>query len=242
MTLSPEQFAGEIRRSPSGGRVSAKPGGESHPLVIVAFLAAVVFAGGTSWSWAQSVETSGISREYAIKAAYLYQFSRYVQWPVGTFSDGQTPFVIGVLGSDPFGDVLDEIARTKKTSELPIVIRRFASLAEYAPCHILFVPSTTNAIQQAEVIKRIRNSPVLLVGETPGFAAQGGTVNFYLEDNRIRFEINPETAKQQQLKISSKLLSLARIVGAAGPDQSIWREAEPKAEAMVRLDAAGRRM
>lgn len=241
MNASPDQCAGETGRSPRGNRASAKPGGRTHSLGIVALLYAVVFAGGVFRLWAQSDEASGISREYVIKAAFLYQFSRYVQWLVGTFSDGQTPFVIGVLGSDPFGGVLDEIAHTKKASELPIVIRRFPSLADYSPCHILFVPSNTSPGQRAEVIKRMRSSPVLLVGETSGFAAQGGTVNFYREDNKIRFEINLEAAKRQQLKISSKLLNLAKIIGTSAPDQSRWQRAGPTAEAMGRLDAVGQR-
>ena len=162
---------------------------------------------------AQYGDGTGINREYAIKAAYLYQFARYVQWPPDAFGNENSPLIIGVLGSDPFGGILDEIARTKRIEGRPLVVRRFATMAYYTPCHILFVSSSVSPEEQAEAIKRARGSPVLLVGEEPGFAEQGGTINFFKDQNKIRFEINTETAKRDKLKISSKLLSLAKIVG-----------------------------
>jgi hypothetical protein len=118
-----------------------------------------------------------------------------------------------VLGTDPFGTVLEEIAKTKQIDGRPIVIRRFASMAEYRPCHVLFVGGSVSAEQKALAIQAAHTSPVLLVGEEPGFANQGGTINFFLDENKIRFEINAEAAKREQLKISSKLLSLAKLVG-----------------------------
>ncbi len=83
---------------------------------------------------------------------------------------------------------------------------------EYAACHILFIPASAAAEQKATAIQKLQGTPTLLVGEEPGFAKQGGTINFFFEENRIRFEINTDTARQDQLKISSKLLSLAKIV------------------------------
>jgi hypothetical protein len=162
---------------------------------------------------AQTEEAGEINREYAIKAAYLYQFGRYVKWPERSFADRNSPLVIGVLGNDPFVGLLDEIARTKRLDGRPIVIRRFASMAQYTPCHILFVPASVGAAEEAAAIRRLRGGPTLLVGEEPGFAEQGGTVNFFPEENKIRFEINTDAAREGQLKISSKLLSLAKIVG-----------------------------
>jgi hypothetical protein len=161
---------------------------------------------------AQTEDAEELNREYAIKAAYLYQFSRYVQWPAQSFAGDQAPLVLGVLGADPFRDILDAIARTKQVEGRSIVIRRFSSMAEYTPCHILFVASSAGPEQTAAAIRKLRGAAVLLVGEEPGFADHGGSVNFFLDDNRIRFEINTEVAKKGQLKISSKLLSLARIV------------------------------
>jgi hypothetical protein len=162
---------------------------------------------------AQSEEAIEASREYAIKAAYLYQFGRYVQWPSSAFPDDSAALVIGVLGADPFGVALEEIARTKRVEGRPIVIRRFATMAEHTPCHILFVTASVSPEQKAAAIKKADNSAVLLVGEEPGFAEQGGMVNFFLDENRVRFEISAAAANHKQLKVSSKLLSLAKIVG-----------------------------
>lgn len=166
---------------------------------------------GSLWrAEAQSDQGTELSREYAIKAAYLYHFGRYVQWPAHSFAHDRSPLVIGVLGTDPFGGILEEIARTKQIEGRPIVVRRFASMVEYTVCHILFVVSSVGPEQKTAAIQQARRDVVLLVGEEPRFAEQGGTINFFLEENRIRFEINTEVAKQNQLKISSKLLSLAK--------------------------------
>ena len=162
---------------------------------------------------AQYEDGMGMNREYAIKAAYLYQFARYVEWPPGAFANENAPLIIGVLGTDPFDGILETIARTKRIEGRPIVVRRIASTADYTPCHILFICSSIGPEERTAVIQKARGSPVLLVGEEPGFAEQGGTINFFMDQNKIRFEINAEAAKQDRLKISSKLLSLAKIVG-----------------------------
>jgi hypothetical protein len=172
----------------------------------------MALAGSAGRLPAQSGDNTDANREYAIKAAYLYQFWRYVQWPTDSFVDARAPLVIGVLGPDPFGGILDEVARTKKIEGHSIVIRRMNSMAEYAPCHILFVVGSGNAEQKAQALERLRGTSVLLVGEEPNFTEHGGTINFFFDENRIRFEINAEAAKQDQLKISSKLLSLAKLV------------------------------
>jgi hypothetical protein len=162
---------------------------------------------------AQSDDASfEISREYSIKAAYLYQFCRYVQWPATAFADSRSPLVIGILGQSPFGDALEEIARTKRVEGRPIVIRQFMSMTEYKPCQILFVTASAGPAQTTAAIEMAKKAPVFLVGEEPSFIQQGGVANFFLEENRIRFEVNAEAAQHKQLKISSKLLSLAKIV------------------------------
>jgi hypothetical protein len=182
--------------------------------VLLPALVGVIALAGIAWgNQVQSDDSSDVSREYAIKAAYLYQFSRYVQWPPEAFLAERSPLTIGVLGTDPFGAILDEIARTKRIEGRPIVVRRFASMEQYTPCNILFVTASASPKQKEAAMRKARRSSLLLVGEEPGFAENGGIVNFFLDENRIRFEINVEVAKQDKLKISSKLLSLARIVG-----------------------------
>ena len=158
-------------------------------------------------------QSGEIDREYTIKGAFLYNFGRYVQWPATAFIDDHAPFVIGVLGTDPFGTVLDEIANSAKVDGRTVVAKRFATLAEYSPCQILFIAASTDVKTKTEALVKLQNKGVLLVGEEAGLVQQGAVVNFYIESNKVRFEINVETAKQQQLKISSKLLSLAKIVG-----------------------------
>lgn len=179
---------------------------------LLLLIATVVLACSVERLPAQSYESADINREYAIKAAYLYQFGRYVQWPANSFVGDSGPLIIGVLGEDPFGNLLEEIARTKRVEGHPIVIRRFASVSEYTFCHILFVCASADPEQKTMILKKLQKTPTLLVGEEPGFVDRGGTINFFLDENKIRFEINTEVAGQDHLKISSKLLSLAKIV------------------------------
>ncbi len=152
-------------------------------------------------------------QEYNVKAVYLYSFGRYVTWPSTAFDAGPSPFVIGILGEDPLGAAIDQIAQLKKVQGRTIVVRRFASLQGYRPCHMLFIAKSVPPDEQAAAIARFRGKPVLLVGEVPGFAAQGGTVNFFVSGDTVRFEINMDTARSQGLEIDARLLSLARFVG-----------------------------
>ena len=150
-------------------------------------------------------------QEYNVKAVYLYSFGRYVAWPDNSMSEGE-PFTIGILGGDSFGGALDRIAQQKKIGGKRIVIRRFESTADYQQCHILFLSKSVPAEERSASIKMIGTQPVLLVAESPGFAVRGGTINFFLSDSTVRFEINVNAAKRQGLSIDAKLLSLARLV------------------------------
>jgi hypothetical protein len=180
---------------------------------VLALAVVVALVGSLSNALARADDSPDLNREYAIKAAYLYQFGRYVQWPEESFADSRAPLVIGVFGPDPFGGILEEIARTKKVDGRPIAIRRMTSMANYGPCHILFVVASANAEEKSKALDALRKSCLLLVGEEPDFIERGGTITFFIAENRVRFEINAERARQDQLKISSKLLSLAKIVG-----------------------------
>jgi hypothetical protein len=161
---------------------------------------------------AQPSDSLDSSRAYTVKAAYLFQFARYVEWPADAFATRESPWVIGVLGPYPFDSVFEDIARTKRIEGRPVTIRRFASMAHYTSCHILFIAAATEPAQRAIGIEQLKQSPVLLVGEEPGFAEEGGVINFFVEEGRVRFEINVQAARQRQLKISSTLLSLAKLV------------------------------
>ena len=152
---------------------------------------------------------------------FLYSFGRSVQWPEAALGKPGDPFVIGILGRDPFGEALNEIAAKKTLQERRIVVRRFASVEEYRePCHILFVSGSVSSDDRAALLKKTEGKPVWIVGETPGFAQQGGMANFFLEGDHVRFEINPENARRAQLRLDAKLMSLGTRVGTPRPAAS----------------------
>lgn len=161
----------------------------------------------------------GINREYPLKALFLYNFGGYIEWPPKAFADQAAPFVIGVFGASPLDETLDRIAEEKKMGQRPIKIVHYRTPAEVKDCQILFLPANVAPQEQLKVIDMLKGRPVLTVGETPNFASNGGCINFFIEANKIRFEINVEATKQQQLKINSKLLPLAKIVGGGVPQK-----------------------
>jgi hypothetical protein len=169
---------------------------------------------------AHSQDTSA-SSEYLIKAGFIYNFANLVQWPATTFPQPDSPIVIAILGQDHFGTTLDRVLEGKKVNGRPFVIKRLKSVSELLKsvadlkeCQILFI-SSSEMPHLAEAIQIVKGLPVLTIGETPGFAKSGGMINLILEDNRVRFEVNVEAAKEADLTISSRLLALARIVPQA---------------------------
>jgi YfiR/HmsC-like len=153
-----------------------------------------------------------IDREYAIKAAFLYHFSNYVEWPAESFSSPDQPFVIGVYGTNPFGAMLDEVAHKKKVDGRAIQVRVVKSIAEAERCQILFVPASVPRDVQDAVLRATIQYPVLAVGETDDFVNRGGNVQFFLEGNKVRFAFGADALKRDDLKVSSKLLALAKII------------------------------
>lgn len=153
--------------------------------------------------------------EYEVKAVFLYNFAKFVEWPGVAGDAPNEPFVIGILGEDPFGKVLDETLRGKTVNGRTVVIARLLRAKDARGCHIVFI-SGSESRHLHSIFESLQGSNVLTVGETEGFARQGGAINFTLEESRVRFEINIEAAQRAGLKISSKLLSLAKIVRSAG--------------------------
>ena len=143
-----------------------------------------------------------------IVAAFLVKFTSYVKWPPGTFSRPDTPVVIGIFGRDPFGSAINTIARSYTTSGRHVEVRRCTDLVSLRACNIVFVAQS--AVEQLEeVVAAVSGHPILLVGDTPGFLARGGTINFIMVGNRIRFEISRKNCAKAGLEISSKLLKVA---------------------------------
>jgi hypothetical protein len=146
--------------------------------------------------------------EYQLKAAFVFNFAKFVEWPPAAFAQAKSPLVIGILGENPFGDALERTIRDKTISDHPLVIKPLSSPAEGTNCHILFV-CTSEKKRLPEILASLKGARVLTVGETDGFTQAGGMINFVQEASKIRFQINEAAAKGVGLKISSKLLSLA---------------------------------
>jgi hypothetical protein len=146
--------------------------------------------------------------EYQLKAAFLFNFAKFVEWPPQAFPETNSPIVIGVLGTNVFGSDLERTIRNKTVNNHPFQFKEFTSATEAIHCHILFVsPSEKDRLRQ--IVEALHNASVLTVSETDQFLTAGGMINFTIENNKIRFQINDEHAKKAGLKISSKLLSLA---------------------------------
>jgi hypothetical protein len=171
-------------------------------------LAVVIFTGLSLAAPAQ--QTEFIDREPEIKAAYLYNFARYVEWPAAA---GRTEFVIGVIGETRVAAPLATIAGSKKVNNKPISIRRFRTAKDFQQCNMLFVPTGQDPILVTALLKKAGESATLVVGEDPLFAQKQGHIGFYVDQNSVKFEINSGSAQKSALKISSKLLSLGKIVG-----------------------------
>ena len=151
------------------------------------------------------------SREYVVKAAFLYNFAQFVEWPSDAFSSPEAPIIIGVVGEDPFGGVLEQAVRDKKIGGRPLIIQRFRDVGSLRFCHILYV-APSEADNANQIIAKV-GSLTLAVGDFESFTAKGGTFRFLLEDNRVRFEVNVASTRNLRIKISSKLLKLARVYG-----------------------------
>jgi hypothetical protein len=150
--------------------------------------------------------------EYKVKAAFLYNFTRFVEWPPDTLGDADEPFVIAVLGQDPFGPVLDETMAGKTVAGHRIEVRRFTRVDDVGAAQLVFVSASERA-SAPEILKALERPGLLTVGDTDGFAAHGGAINFTVRARRVRFQINPARAEQAGLKVSSQLLKLATLVG-----------------------------
>jgi hypothetical protein len=160
------------------------------------------------------------SSEYLIKAGFVYNFAKLVEWPTTAFAKADSPIVIGILGDDPFGATMDRIVADKKINGRGVVIKRLKWAKDFKDlkdCNILFI-SSSEQDHIDNVLDAIKWLPVLTIGDVPGFAKRGGIMNFILEDNKVRFEVNVEAAKRADLNISSRLLTLARIVQQSPAD------------------------
>jgi hypothetical protein len=145
--------------------------------------------------------------EYHVKAAFLYNFAKFIDWPDGTFSDPNTPIIIGVLGEDPFGVDLEKTVEGKRVKGRSFLIKRFHQLGKLEYCHILFI-SLSEKSNMSQILKKFNKSSILTVSETERFILDGIIINFIIHESKVRFKININAAENAGLKISSKLLRL----------------------------------
>jgi hypothetical protein len=162
---------------------------------------------------AGSSGAQGTSREYDVKAVFLFNFVQFTEWPTNAFATTNSPLVIGVLGKDPFGAILDTTIKGETFNGRTLKVQRFSRVEDVKDCHMLFV-SSSEASRVGPVIEALKNRPILTVGESDGFALSGGCVRFITENSKIRLRVNLESVKRAQLTLSSKLLRVAEVVAS----------------------------
>jgi len=149
-----------------------------------------------------------LTREYDLKAAFLFNFAQFVDWPAEAFPQTNTPFVIGVLGQDPFGKSLEQIVANESIRNRKIVIRRYRDVREIDLCHILYISESETA-RLDRIFEFLSGKSILTVGETDRFTKRNGMISFLVVQNKLRMRIHLEAAKAAKLTISSKLLRQA---------------------------------
>jgi hypothetical protein len=184
----------------------------SHTIAVAIVLHALVLLWAVpSNAGAADGAAAAPGRECEIKAAFLYNFTKFVAWPAQTFATADAPIVMGVLGDSPCVQALERLVKDRKVNGRTIVVRRIASAEQAKGTHLLFVGSAQEA-QFAGLEPALHSLPVLTVGESPGFATLGGAIDFVPQGDKIRFEINIDVAEHAGLKISAQLQKLAAVV------------------------------
>jgi YfiR/HmsC-like len=174
---------------------------------------------GLLWSQAPLPTRSGTgeaSLEYQVKAAYLLNFTRYVEWPSAALDAPDVPMRICVLGRDPFGPVLDATVQGKVSQGRSLTVTRIQSPREASACHVVFVSRETWR-EQRVLLQSLRTEGLLTVGETEEFAQEGGVISFVILEEAVRFVVNAEARDRAGLRISSRMLSLAAAVYGRSP-------------------------
>jgi hypothetical protein len=196
-----------------------------HRRYIFAVLILVLLGGAIA---PRSRAGSEPSQEYKLKAAFLYNFLKFVDWSKEKMGDANEPITLGIIGKDPFGQAFEPV-KDKDVKDKKVVLKRLKGFEELKTssagderqmqkyietlrkCHLLFVCASESKSLK-EILKHVKDQPVLTVGEMPGFLEAGGIMNFLMEDNKVRFEVNAAAAKHAKLKIRSQLLRLAKRV------------------------------
>ena len=159
--------------------------------------------------------TAPVPGEYQVKAVFLFNFTHFVEWPADTFADPQAPFVIGVLGQDPFGSALDEAVRGESVNGRPLVVQRYSGVADLKPCQILFIDRSVDGAME-KALAALAHQRTLTVSDLDTATPRAVIIRFLNENQKIRLQINVDSARSAGLTISSKLLRPAQVIGTAG--------------------------
>ena len=167
-----------------------------------------------TWGWVfplRGIHAQEAPTEYQVKAAYLFNFLKFVEWPGDPLANTNGHWVIGIVGDDPFGDDLAQIVSGKTVQGHELLVRRFQSGEDLRACHVLFI-SASEKKRLPSMLAALSGSSVLTVGDMDHFIESGGMIQFVIENKRVRFAIDVGASSRARLKVSSKLLSLARTV------------------------------
>jgi hypothetical protein len=172
---------------------------------------------GACFMATQALSIADAPTENQVQAVFLFNFSRFVEWPPQTFTAPDVPFVIGILGSDPFGGRLDEAVRGEQIDQHPLLIRRYRNVSEIGDCQILYIDRSAGP-DLPRILAALDHRSTLTVSDVDGSSQRGVMIQFTTENSRIRLRINVESARASGLTISSKLLRPAEIVATDGRD------------------------
>ena len=180
-------------------------------LVVIGICGAFGVIGGAAAQDDSQASPQDLEREYLIKAAFLYNFAKFTQWPDAAFGGPQAPLRVCVLGADPFGTALDSIVG-KSVRNREVVTARLAAGSDAGGCHLLFVAESEQD-RLSGILEGLVAQPILTISDMTDFAKSGGMINLKVAENRIKFSINLGVARDAALNFSSRLLNLAEIVG-----------------------------
>jgi len=156
-----------------------------------------------------------VSREYQLKAVFLYNFAQFTEWPDDAFATDKSPLVIGVIGSDPFGHSLENTIKGETIQGHPLVIQHYHRADEIKACHILFISQSENR-QLDEIVRSLKEKPTLTVADADGPASAAVMIRFMVENNKVHFRINQRAATNAHLILSSRLLRVADATPPGG--------------------------
>jgi len=189
---------------------SRRAGAESQLWELVSRLA-VLAALACSLTGPLLAEESPNTLESQVKAAFIVKFASFIEWPAGACPDTNAPFLIGILGADPFGTSFDEAVRSEHIKGRKVEIRRAYQMEKLGDCQMVFVAgSELDGLEK--ILRSVERRPILLITDAPGAAQRGSMINFFKESGKVRFEFNVAVAESAHLRLSGKLLQVGKVV------------------------------